>query len=224
MWRIIRAEISYHRYIFLTFLAMMPLLIVYEAAGPVERIPPGIMIWMAVFLPVNTWVSMRSKDKRELQYVQLPVEVWRIGTARILIVLGSALAATAVYTALHLVFIPSAALHVKAFLVSAVAVLFIYSIVFIVGDRVVGNRRLQDAKLWITILMGFMVLGNVYLLIVTRRARLGGTQPAFIRAIDYVFKHHPFSSDLHTTVTICVVIALALLSIYSFTQRKTQVA
>jgi len=225
MWNIIRAEVSYHRYIFLTFLAFVPLLIVHEMMGPAERIPPAIVIWMIVFLPVNTWVSVRAKDKRELQYMQMPVKAYKIGMARILMVLGSALASTAVYLALHMIFAQSAPLHLGAFFASTLAILFIYSLVFIVGDRVVGHRGLSDAKIWISIFMGFMVLGNLYLLLLTRRARRsGGEPPAFIRALGYVFEHHPFSTNLHTTVTVCVVAALVVLSVVSFTRRKTQFA
>jgi hypothetical protein len=225
MWNIIRAEVSYHRYIFLAFLALTPLLIVHEMMGPVERIPPAIGIWLIVFLPVNTWVSVRAKDKRELQYMQMPVEACKIGVARILMVLGSALASTAVYLTLHMIFAQSAPLNINAFFVSTLAVLFIYSLVFIVGDRVVGNRALSDAKIWISILMGFMVLGNIYLLLLSRRLhRSGGEPPAFIRALGYIFEHHPFSSNLHTAVTICVVTALVVLSVVSFTRRKMQFA
>jgi hypothetical protein len=225
MWSIIRAEVSYHKYIFLIFLALMPALIVYETIGPVEVVHPGIIIWMLVFLPVNTWVSVRAKDKRELQYMHLPVKAWEIGAARILIVLGSAVASTALYLALHLLFAHSAPLHLKVFLVSLLGVLFLYSMVFIVMDRVVGNKTLRDGKTWITILLAFMVLGNVYLLLLTRRARhTAGEPPLFLKLIEYIFKHHPFSTDVHTAVTICVVIALALLSIFTFTRRRTQFA
>ena len=225
MWRIVRSEVSYHKYIFLVFLALMPALILHEMHGPVERIHPALLIWMLVFLPVNTWVSMRAKDKRELQYMQLPVAAWRIGAARIVVVLGSALVSTGLYAGLHKVFVPDAPFHFNAFLVSTLGVLFLYSLVFIIGDRVVGSRTLRDSKTWITVVLAFMVLGNVYLLLVTRRARRStGQAPFFIRAIGYIFEHHPFSSDLHTTVTVCVVIALSLLSILSFTRRRTQIA
>jgi hypothetical protein len=225
MWRIIRAEVSYHKYVFLFFLALMPALIVHEMHGPAERIPPAILIWMLVFLPVNTWVSVRAKDKRELQYMQLPVAAWEIGAARISIVLASGLASAALYAVLHLALVPAAPFHIKAFLASTLGVLLLYSLVFIVSDRVVGSRALSDAKTWIVILLCFMVLGNLYLLIATRRLRRsGGPPPFFIRALEYLFEHHPFSTDLRTTVTICVVIALALLSILSFTRRKTQIA
>lgn len=225
MWRIIRTEVSYHKYIFLAFLAMMPALVVHEMMGPVERVHPVFIIWMLVLLPVNIWVSVRAKDKRELQYTQLPVPAREIGAARIVIVLGSALVSTAVYTVLHVIVAPSAPLHLRPFLISILAVLFIYSLVFIVSDRALGYRRLRDAKIWITMFLGFVMLGNVYLLLLTKRARrTGGEPPLFIEAIDYVFEHHPFSSNLHTTVTICVVVALALLSIASFTRRKTQFA
>ncbi len=225
MWRIIRAEVSYHRYIFLTFLALMPLVILHEMMGPVERIPPVVLIWLLVFLQVNTWVSVRAKNKHELQYMQMPVPAWEIGAARIMVVLGSALASAALYVALHLLFARSAPIHIKAFFAVTLIVMFIYSLVFIATDRLVGSRFMRDSKLWITIFLGFMVLGNVYMLFATRRLRRsGGAPPAFIRALDYVFEHHPFSTDLHTTVTVCAVIALSLLSIFSFTRRKTQIA
>lgn len=225
MWRIVRAEVSYHRYVFLFFLALMPALIVHEMRGPVERIPPGVLIWLLVFLQVNTWASVRAKDKRELQYMQLPVASWKIGAARIAVVLATGLASAALYAALHLGLAPTTPFHIKAFLASTLGVLFLYSLVFIVSDRVVGSRAFADAKTWMVVLLGFTVLGNIYLLIATRRfRRSGGAPPLFIRWLEYLFEHHPFSTDLHTTVTICVVIALALLSILSFTRRKTQFA
>jgi|GEM_PF-2546765 len=223
MWRIIRAEASYHKWLFLGFLAAMPGLIIHEMIGPVERVHPAFLIWILIFMPINFWVSFRAKDKRELQYTQLPVKVREIGAARILMVLGSALVSTALYTVLHVIVTPSAPLHIKAFLVSILSVVFLYSLVFIIMDRVMGHPRLGDAKTWIVVIMGFMVLGNVYALIATRRLRrVGGEPPFFIKIIEYVFEHHPFSSDLHTTVTVCVVVGLAIFSVWSFTRRKTQ--
>ena len=225
MWRIIRAEISYHRFIFLPFLALIPALIVFEVHGPVERVHPALIIWVLLFLPVNTWVSLRAKDRRELQYTQLPIAAWQIGTARVAVVLVTALASTVVYTLLHATLAPSAPLHLKAFLAGTLGILFLYSIVFIVQDRLVGNRWLKDGKVWIMALLSLTLLGNVYLLVMTRRARdSGANPPLLIKAVGYIFKHHPFSTDLSTAVTACVVLAIALLSILSFTRRKTQIA
>lgn len=223
MWHIIKAEVSYHRYLFLAFLAAMPALIVHEMVGPVERVHPSFIIWILVFLPINFWVSFRAKDKRELQYSQLSIPAWEIGAARILIVLMSAIASMAFYAILHVIVVPSAPLHIKAFLVSTAGVVFLYSVVFIITDRVLGYRGLSDAKIWITVVLAFMVLGNLYLLVATRRLRgTRGEPPFFIRAIEYIFEHHPFSTNLHTTLTVCVIAALALLSVWTFTRRRTQ--
>lgn len=223
MWRIIRAEVSYHKYLFLVFLALMPALVLHEKAGPTESLHPVFLIWMIVFLPVNFWVSLRAKDKRELQYSELPIRPVEIGAARIAVVVGSALVSTALYLLLHAIVAPSAPLHAGAFLVSTVTVLFIYSLVFIVSDRLVGSQKLSDAKIWITIVLGFIVLGNVVLLMATRGARRAGGEPPMIaRALSYFFEHHPFSTSLHTTVTVCVVLTLAALSVFSFTRRRTQ--
>ena len=225
MWRIIRAELTYHKLVFLPFLALIPALIVFEIHGPVERIGPGVLIWVLLFLPVNTWVSLRAKDKRELQYIQLPVAAWKIGLARIAVVLAPTLASMALYVLLHMSLAPSAPIHLKAFFASTLAVLFLYSIVFIVQDRIVGNRWLRDGKVWIMAAVALMLLGNVYLLVITRRARgFRDNPPLFIRVLDYVFRHHPFSTDSSTAVTTCVVVAFALLSIVSFIRRKTQIA
>jgi hypothetical protein len=225
MWRIIRAELGYHRSVFLPVLVLIPALIVFEMRGPVERITPALLIWMLLLLPVNTWVSLRAKDKRELQYMQLPVAAWQIGAARIAVVLMFAFASTAVYALFHVTLAPSAPLYIRAFLASSLAVVFMYSIVFIVQDRLVGSSWLRDAKVWIMALAALMLLGNVYLLVITRRARnLRTSPPLFIRALDYVFKHHPFSTDLSIAVTTCVVLVVAMLSVLSFIRRKTQIA
>jgi hypothetical protein len=225
MWRIVRAELNYHKSIFLPFLGLIPALIVFEMRGPVERIHPMFLIWMLLFLPVNTWVSLRAKDKRELQYMQLPVAAWQIGMARIAVVFAPALTSTAAYALLHVALVPGAPLHLKAFLASTLAVLFLYSIVFIVQDQMVGSRWLKEGKVWIMALLALMVLGNVYLLVITRRARgFRGNPPFFIAVLRYIFRNHPFSTDLSTAVTTCVVLSLAFLSVFSFTRRKTQIA
>jgi hypothetical protein len=225
MWRIIKAELIYHKFVFLPFVALVPALIVFEMRGPVERVAPGLIIYMLLLLPVNTWVSLRAKDKRELQYMQLPIAAWRIGMARIAIVFAPALVSMALYTVLHLSLAPSAVIRFKAFFASTLGVVFIYSIVFIVQDRIVGNRWLRDSKVWIMAAVALMLVGNVYLLVITRRARgFGDDPPLFIRMLGYVFRHHPFSTDVSTAVTTCVVVALALLSVISFTRRKTQIA
>ena len=60
MWRLVRAEFIHHKYLFLVSFGLAPLAIAYDVLQPARVPPSGILIWLLMFLTVNTWVSLRA--------------------------------------------------------------------------------------------------------------------------------------------------------------------
>lgn len=224
MWHIVKGEFLYHRLLFAISLVLTPFIIAYELTGLEDAPGVGLFMWLLMFLTVNTWVSMQAKEKRDIMYVQLPLPVWQVGLARLMVVTMTCLGISTLCAALHLAAVRTVPLALKPFLTATTAILFLYSLVFIVRDHVIGNKHLRDAKLWVLLGLGLMAVGNVYLLLVTKKAAYAGEAPPFfLRAVGYLFVHHPFSTPAKTVFSVTLTLALAVLSTSTFTRRKTHV-
>ena len=103
MWRIVRAEFLYHKFIFILFLGLTPLVVLFRTMWYEEADTSSVMVWVLLFLTVNTWVSLKLKEKRDVLYVLSPLPVWQVGLARGQVRPGTALGASVLHEAAVLV-------------------------------------------------------------------------------------------------------------------------
>jgi len=236
MWRILRAEFAYSRINYVIFLVFIPMLLIFGLYRPSSS--ALYVAWLATFLMINGWNATRIKEKRELQLAQLPVASPEVALVRLLMVSVPPAFILLLYVAVHLLLRPSLpvpadagiaipvsnwlSMPVRALLTLYGLVVLVFSLIFIFRDTFLGTRFLKQGKILLVILIGFGVAANIYGIALARRVSATGAQPpAAIRALGYLIENNPSTTTARTLVFLVVCLACALLSILTFTRRRT---
>jgi hypothetical protein len=89
-------------------------------------------------------------------------------------------------------------------------------------DTFLGTRFLKGGKILIVVLIGLGVAANIYAIVVFRKvSEAGGETPAFISGIRYLIDNNPSTTTARTLLFLAVCLAAALLSMVTFTRRRT---
>jgi hypothetical protein len=222
MWRVIRAEIAYNRWNYLIFTALLVPVLTYGAIS--ESVTPTFLAWLFMFLMVNNWNAVRIREKRSFQLAQLPLPARAVGMARLALIMLLSGSFLLIFGILQAVVTPGAASSVRALFCLLSLTLAIFSGALMFRDRFVGSKALGHGKIILVAIIGAAAVANVYFLIAAKRAsETGSGRPAFTRAIEWGFEHNPAGSSLGTAVCVLVGLGLGLLSVYTFTRRRTHV-
>jgi len=236
MWRVLRAEFAYSRINYLIFLVFIPMLLIFGLYGPSST--SLYVAWLATFLMINFWNASRIKEKRGLQLAQLPVPYRDLALVRILMVAVPSAVILLLYLVIHLLMRPvlpvppyadialplSSALPIplRGLLTLYGLVVLVFSLAFMFRDTFLGTRFLKQGKILLVALIGLGVGANVYGIVAFRQAsETGAAPPAIIAAIGYLIENNPSTSAARTAVFLAVCLACALLSIVTFTRRRT---
>jgi hypothetical protein len=236
MWRILRAEFAYSRTGFLIFLVFIPMALIFGLIRPSS--PSLYIAWLMTFLMINVWSATRIREKRELQLAQLPIDARNMALVRILMVAIPAALVLFLYMLIHMLLKPALPVSQEAAVMTAPAgalafpmrglltlyglVVLVFSLAFIFRDTFLGTRYLRHGKILLVLLIGVAVAANIYGIIAFRRAaETGAQQPAIISAIGYLIDNNPSTSTARTAVFLLVCLASSLLSIVTFTRRRT---
>jgi hypothetical protein len=220
MWRIVRAEIGYNRLMFLLFLVIMAMLSIYSAYRPISY----LMAWLMLFLGVNTWLAIRIREKRDCMLARLPVPDSRVAWARILMILIPGAVFLGVFTLTYQAVDPARSLNFRVILMLYGLVVTIFSLALIFRDTFIGSKALKRGKIVLMVLVGALLLANVYTFIQARRPQnIRVDPPTFVRLIRYVEQHNPSTSNLNTLVFLLISFTLALLTVVTFMRRKTHI-
>ena len=222
MWRIIRAELAYNRLNYLIFLALLVPVLTYGAVH--VSVFPAFLMWLFTFLMVNNWNAIRIREKRSFQLAQLPLPAITVGMARFLLIVLLSGSFLIVYGVLQAIILPGAGAGLRVLLCLFALTTAIFSGALMFRDRFVGSKALAQGKMILVAVLGAGVLANIYLLVMAKRAAETPTvRPAFIRALEWAFRHNPSLSNLATGVCVLIGLGLGLLSAYTFTRRRTHV-
>jgi len=222
MWRIIKAEFVYNRVNYLIFLAFLLPVLAY--AGLRQSALPAFMAWLFMFLMVNNWNALRIREKRSFQLSTLPLPSRTVGTARLMMIVLLSGSFLLIFGMLQAILIPGGGSGVRPLLCLFALTLAIFSGALMFRDRFVGSKMLAQGKIIIVAVLGLGVVANFYFLVTARRAyETGQMRPAFIRAIEWAFEHNPAASNAGTVGCVLVGLGLGLLSVYTFTRRRTHV-
>jgi hypothetical protein len=222
MWQILRAEIAYNRLNYLIFMAMIVPVLAYDSLR--ETSTPAFLAWLFMFLMVNNWNAFRIREKRSFQLAQLPVPAVTVGFARFALIVFFSGSFILAYAVLQALLTPETAVGARVILCLFALTVTIFAGALIFRDRFVGTKALIQGKVVIFALVGLVTAAGFYGLIAARRASesRGGT-PGFIRVIQFAIDHNPAASNLRTAVFVAASLGLGLLSVVTFTRRRTHV-
>ncbi|MBN1479347.1 hypothetical protein EH223_16130 [candidate division KSB1 bacterium] len=225
MWRIIKAEISYHVGIFIIYLCLTVGVTFVE-----QQFEDGGRFYVAIllFLIVQNWLSFKAKSKRDVLFARLPLAGLTLGGIRIVMIVVSALLITVVYKGMH------ALLGIQGHANYPVTgwklvnyysiVLFLFSIYFIFSDLVAPRLRefsnfeiIKERSIQILLLLLILlqILGMVAFL----------TQaPNFVIALfDLFYSHNPFDKVKTIQILLFISVLIAACSCFTFSKRRNYI-
>ncbi|MGD8628646.1 MAG: hypothetical protein PVH52_06155 [bacterium] len=236
MWRVLRAEFAYSRINYLVFLVFIPMALIFGLFRPSSS--SLYIAWLMTFLMVNVWNASRIKEKREIQLAQLPITSRSRALVRVLMVAIPPALVLLLYVFIHMLMSPAlpgapdanavtaeagvSALPIRGLLTLYGTVILVFSLAFVFRDTFLGTRFLKRGKILLILLIGLGVAANIYAFIAFRQAsETGAKPPAIVAAIGYLIENNPSTSAARTTVFLAVCLASALLSMLTFTRRRT---
>jgi hypothetical protein len=223
MWPLLKAEIAYHKKIFLSFFVFIPLFWLYAVYPFMEDMPQGMWIFMMLFLMLQYWNIFRNREKRDRRFAMLPVSPIQIALARILIVICACFAYILLYRLFINLFNPVEYVNTRKLLITVALILFLYSTYFISRDlllsffRRIGFNKNRMIAAAVLLLLGLNVLGLAVMM--NRNA----ADPAFsnINPIITFFKTSSlFNTDPGVAKLLGTNFLFALLTVFSFRRRK----
>lgn len=204
MWRILEADLRYHKGILMMFL---PLILAYS-----NGFLPALA---APFLMVNSIIPFRSREKRDRLQAVLPVTLRQIGMARILLVILPCLAWYLVFLLFWWSYGAAGWEEVRWVMIFFGAIVAGYSVAFLLNDLFLFTRA--ATKL---IVVGLLLFSLSLWLALDLKS---SASPDFvvIRVIDTAQAYNPFRGVFGNFLFLAASLALAALSVFTFVRRKS---
>jgi hypothetical protein len=223
MWSLFKSEIEYHRRIFLAFFGFIPLFWIYAGYPFVEDMPQGMWVFVMIFLMLQYWIIFRNREKRDRRFVMLPVSIYQIALARILIMMVAGFAYISVYRLFINFFNPVEYVNSRKLLIAFALIIFFFSSYFIFRDlllsffRKIGFNKSRVIVAVTLLMLGLNILGLAVMM--NRNA----AEPAFINIHPIVmfFKTSSlFNSNPGIARLLSANFLFALLTVFSFRRRR----
>jgi len=228
MWSLIKAECDYNKYTLLMLASLIPLFCVIEAAT--SFYDANILIVIAAYFMAYIAGFRIIREKRESNYILLPLSIRQTAFSRILIILLPFMYALAVYISGHHIFNPDGNVQYKP--VTAISGLYILGFtVFIIMRDIFRNPVKNPGKESfgkIAVLFGLFILflGMVTVsLVLYGSYGTGVTPPGYLAAFGKVLVVIFGFIFSYTGIILLYLLSLFLcyLSTISFIGRKSYV-
>ena len=221
MFHIFKAEFNYNRFALFGAISFVIPICILEAM--LEDLPHFYIIvpmfWIGLF-----WIMIRNKETREFYFVHLPISRCKLAVTRIGMIVLYSLIIMTFYVLIRFIFrirgTANYPVSAQNLVVYFAIVIFVFSVYFIIRDLTLfflrSNQffklKKEQSK---TILLFAMLLVNilgVFALIM---------QPTLIGKIFEFFIHKNPFADVNNVIRFSAIsLALAVLSIASYTKRK----
>lgn len=223
MWRVIRTEMAYFKVLFLIFLGGTMACNVIEMNLPES--PSMMFIVIFLFLQGQYWIIFRNKWKRDVVWASLPIAGWKLALARILVLILIGMGLVGGYLGLKMILTeqqiiitgvnPLKLLGLFSLYLCVFILYFICRDCFLFFLRTNRYFKMNEEKSR-TLFKGFLflvLLFNFYLFYAGPSATGD--------VIKFIINNDPFGSPIRVGSWIIAGIILMLLSIRSYTTRKS---
>jgi hypothetical protein len=219
MLEVLKAEIRYSSKFFLVMMAFIPFLVLYRFYLD-EEFAFSLLPTIILMVPL-IWNIQRNKEHRDCQLGRLPLSIYAVGMARMLVPLLLSLSMGLLFLLLSAL-IPASLLWRNLIVWYIImTILLIFSIYFILRDSLLyflrHNRYLSLSKEnMIMLILGMVILLNLlglYLFITENQG--------VVYLIGQLMKVNPFSGESGLGRLIITSMIMALVSVYTFSRRKT---
>jgi len=223
MWRLLKTEFDYNKSAFGGALAGVIPICILEWL--LEDLPSFYvifpMLWYGMF-----WVMIRNKEVREYCLVSLPLSRFKLGLARILMIILPSLVILVFYELIHFIFNFRGSVNYPVSNINLVVyfgmTLFVFSSYFIIRDvtlfflRTNKFFRLTKNQMKTILVFVLLLLNLLFAFTFTINSR----SQSFDRVFKFFFLDNPFSDVNNVIRFSAITLALAILSIASYCRRK----
>jgi len=224
MIKILCAEMRYHRHLFMIYIILTIAVPFLERA-----LEDGGRFYLAMllFLLIQNWLALKSKEKRDRLLVILPLPIVSIAAMRLIMILVGAFVLVLFYKGMHAILgiqghanypvTPWRIVHYYS------VVLFMFSIYFIATDLIAPRMRERSQfevikERFLQILMGLALLLNIFGIYAMLK------RPDFlITVFELLYVRNPFIETANVQLFLVFSVFLAALSVVSFGRRKNYI-
>jgi hypothetical protein len=201
-------------------LALVPLAYLLQTMYPDMTNMPILVL---IYLAAQYWVSLHNKERREYSQFLLPVSLFQMSLARLIILGFFCVIILAEYILISSIPTQGKLSYVIPETILAGIILTGYSIYFIIRDlllqffRRIGFTSQRMILVLVVAGIGFNLLGFYALLQVKQ-----GNSPGIIEnIIEFAIEHNPFSGDLGSIKFFGFSLLTAFLTLLSYSKRKS---
>lgn len=221
MWNIVKSELAYYKNSMLLFLAVITFAFVYfEIIDPEDW---NWVIFIMVFLMINSIISIRMREKRNRQQLRLPLSAQQIALARALTVYLPACFAFIELLILHSVFQKHIVFPAAKISVLIGISILPFTLFFIFYDLYPSFFKKYGKFLVAIFAMGISASMAVGILVMAK-TRSGEPLPAFaLNLIDFIRKANPFAGASGWIRFLIFNLILSGITIITFSRCKSYV-
>ncbi|MFC1564543.1 hypothetical protein ACFL6G_06370 [candidate division KSB1 bacterium] len=220
MWRILKAEADYHRWMILSMLILIALFTMYrfyyifKYEGWTSEVNSlNIFYFLLPFFILNSFIPTRFKEKRDRKNIMLPLSSYSIGSSRIMTIILPAILVYLVFFILDTSTIGLENISIKAYFIGYGFIIFIYSMFFIFYDLFLSHL----GKNIMIIGIGLLVIGLLINIMIFKFSVPEKTANTVGFIVDSII--HSGKTGVIRLLLLSLVTALA--SVYSFVHRKS---
>ncbi len=221
MWKLIKSDLEYQKNSIILFLGIIFFVYIYNAF-----ISPGnaeFMIFLMTFMMINSFITIRAREKRNRLHFHLPVSTNELGGSRILIVYVLSLLSVGVLFISDQLFQGQVSFQYQRITFMIAISIFLFLLYFIFYDIFTSFFKKYGrffVMVGVIILALFMVLGFV----VMKQTNATGSPPGLlISIIDFIKNNNPFTGRSGWIRFLRVILVLSFITIFTFNRCKSYV-
>ncbi len=221
MWRILKAELDYHKRLFAGFVGFVILLGFYAANSFIEDLSPNYILFLMMFLLLQNWNTLRNKERRDFQIVQLPVSIGLIALARIVMIFIVFVMLVGPFTLMQ--FLLTRSVDYIHSLIGLGIILMGFSIYYIMRDQILLFLRkmgITQSKMRWGLAVSFLALNflGIFFFIKTSKT---GSPPVSLDALVQFIRFIKGARPQDLVKFFVPAITFACLTVISFSKRRS---
>jgi len=221
MWRILKAEFIYSKWLILVYLLFVPLIAIQKVSPFLEDVPAAYVLFLLCFVTMQNWLVWKNKNRRDNHLARLPVSYLHLALARILMFVLIWAFFWSMFSLICGIF--SAEIDLKSALIALAVLLTGFAIYYVIRDHLYEFFRTQGftvqkfAFSLVLLMLGLNVLGIFFFI----RTAESGTPPVSLDIMKTAARYFIYADNTETFKIMAVATMFVLISIASFLKKKS---
>ncbi|MCP4725247.1 MAG: hypothetical protein GY863_09435 [bacterium] len=218
MWKILRSEIEYNKWMAVAAFLMISMFIWYKNWTGTDN-DLNFFYFLMPFLILNSVVPIRFKEKRDQKNIMLPVTSRTVGASRIMLIFIPAILIYVMFYLLNSIFSQLETINPGTYILCFNLIIFIYSMFFIFYDLFNSLRKVNFLRYKKAVAIGIFAL--VLLLALNIFLFKSGLPESYSKPIINVIDSIINSDRTGLTRFSVMTLFMAAASVLTYTNRKS---